>query len=108
MATPRLNGALRRLFRAPAYLYRWRCGWLLGHRLLLLIHIGRRTGRRRETVLEILEYRKEGPEAVVMSAFGPDANWLRNIGAPPAPAVVIVHNISPRPTVSLVRRRQSG
>jgi len=84
-----LNGALRRLFRAPAYLYRWRCGWLLGHRLLLLIHVGRRTGRRRETVLEILEYRKEGPEAVVMSAFGRDADWLRNIGGNPAAEVVI-------------------
>jgi len=89
MAAPRLNRALRRLFRAPAYLYRWRCGWLLGHRLLLLIHVGRRTGRRRETVLEILEYRKEGPEAVVMSAFGRDADWLRNIGATPAAEVVI-------------------
>ena len=66
----RPTGVLRRLFRAPEYFYRWRCGGLLGHRLLLLIHIGRRTGLRRHTVLEVLEYRKEGPEAVVMSAFG--------------------------------------
>jgi deazaflavin-dependent oxidoreductase (nitroreductase family) len=85
----RLNAALRRLFRAPVYLYRWNLGWLLGHRFLLLIHIGRRTGLRRHTVLEVMEYRKEGPEAVVMSAFGRNADWLRNIEARPGPEVVI-------------------
>jgi deazaflavin-dependent oxidoreductase (nitroreductase family) len=84
-----LNGVLRRLFRTPVYLYRWKCGWLLGHRFLLLIHIGRRTGMRRRTVLEVMEYRKEGPEAVVMSAFGRNAGWLRNIAARPDPEVVI-------------------
>jgi deazaflavin-dependent oxidoreductase (nitroreductase family) len=70
-------------------LYRWRCGWLLGQRFLLLIQIGRRTGRRRHTVLEILEYRSEGPEVVVMSAFGPKADWLCNIEATPRPEVVV-------------------
>ena len=53
---------------------------MLGHRFLLLIHVGRRTGLRRHTVLEVMEYRREGPEAVVMSAFGRNADWLRNIG----------------------------
>jgi len=85
----RPTGALRRLFRAPEYLYRWKCGWLLGHRFFLLIHVGRRTGLRRHTVLEVLEYRKEGPEAVVMSAFGPAADWLRNVETTPNPEVVI-------------------
>jgi deazaflavin-dependent oxidoreductase (nitroreductase family) len=70
-------------------LYRWRCGRLLGRRFLLLIHVGRRTGRRRETVLEIMECRKNGPEAVVMSAFGGGADWLRNIDATPGAQVVI-------------------
>ena len=36
-----------------------------------------------------MEYRKEGPEAVVMSAFGRNADWLRNIEATPGPGVVI-------------------
>jgi len=85
----RPTGALRRLFRAPEYLYRWKCGWLLGRRFLLLIHVGRRTGLRHHTVLEVLEYRKEGPEAVVMSAFGPVADWLRNVETIPNPEVVI-------------------
>jgi deazaflavin-dependent oxidoreductase (nitroreductase family) len=89
MAAPRLNRMLRRLFRAPVYLYRWRCSWLLGRRFLLLIHIGRRTGLRRYTVLEVIDYRKEGPEAVVMSAFGHNADWLRNIETILGPEVVI-------------------
>ena len=80
---------LRGLFRAPIYLYRWRCGRLLGRRFLLLVHIGRRTGLCRETVLEVIEYRDNGPEVVVMSAFGPKAGWLRNIQATPGAEVVI-------------------
>ena len=85
----RLTPLCRWLFRAPVYLYRWRCGRLLGRRFLLLIHIGRRTGRRRETVLEVMEYRKNSREAVVMSAFGRNADWLRNIAVTPDPRVVI-------------------
>jgi deazaflavin-dependent oxidoreductase (nitroreductase family) len=83
------SAELRRIFRAPVYLYRWKCGWLLGHRFLLLIHVARRTGLRRFTVLEVVEYRKEGPEAVVISAFGPGADWRRNIEATPGAEVVI-------------------
>ncbi len=45
----------------------------------MLIHIGRRTAKRRYTVLEIMEYRAKIPEMVVMSAFGRNADWLRNI-----------------------------
>ncbi|MGH7098883.1 MAG: nitroreductase family deazaflavin-dependent oxidoreductase [Stellaceae bacterium] len=85
----RLSPNWRWFFRVPVYLYRWRLGRLLGRRFLLLIHVGRRTGCRRETVLEVMEYRKEGPEAVVMCAFGRNANWLRNIEASPEAGVVI-------------------
>jgi deazaflavin-dependent oxidoreductase (nitroreductase family) len=71
------------------YLYRWRLGRLLGNRFLLLTHVGRRTGLRRQTVLEVMEYRRDGPEAVVMSGFGRNSDWLRNIEATPGPEVVI-------------------
>jgi deazaflavin-dependent oxidoreductase (nitroreductase family) len=85
----RMHPALRWLFYAPAYLYRWNCGWLLDHRFLLLIHVGRRTGLHRQTVLEVVEYRKRAAEAVVVSAFGREADWLRNIEASPGTEVVI-------------------
>lgn len=89
MAATRPNAALRRLFQAPVCLYRCKCGWLLGHRFLLLIHIGRRTGLRRCTVLEVVAFHKDGPEAVVISAFGRNAGWLRNIEAAPRPEVIV-------------------
>src|SRR5215469_4347444 len=70
------------------YLSRSKCGWLLGHRFLLLISIGRRTGLRRHTVLEVVKYRA-GLGTVVISAFGRRADWLRNIEARPGAEVVI-------------------
>jgi deazaflavin-dependent oxidoreductase (nitroreductase family) len=70
-------------------LYHWRCSRFLGRRFLLLTHVGRRTGRRRETVLEVMEYREAGPEVVVMSAFGRNADWLRNIEVTPSPEVIV-------------------
>jgi deazaflavin-dependent oxidoreductase (nitroreductase family) len=81
--------ALQYLFRGPVYLYRWHLGWLLGHRLLLLTHTGRRSGLRRQTVLEVVDYRKPGPEVVVVSAFGRNADWLRNIEAKPNEEVTV-------------------
>jgi deazaflavin-dependent oxidoreductase (nitroreductase family) len=72
---------LRRLLRAPIHLYRWRLGPLFSRRFLLLTHIGRRTGRRFQTVLEVMEYRTQTSEAIVMSGFGSNSNWLRNIEA---------------------------
>ena len=89
MSTIRRRRTLWYLLRAPVYLYRWHLGRLLGIRFLLLTHIGRRTGLRRQTVLEVMKYRKEGPEVVVMSGFGPNADWLRNIEVTPGPEVAI-------------------
>ncbi len=79
----------RRAFRLPIHLYHWGGGGLLGRRFMLLIHIGRRSGLRRETVLEVMEYRPTGPEIVVMSGFGRDSDWLRNINAGTGEEVVI-------------------
>ena len=67
------------LFRVPVYLYRFHLGWLFGHRCLLLTHIGRRTGLRHQTVLEVVEYRSPGPEVVVVNGFGRNSDWVRNI-----------------------------
>jgi deazaflavin-dependent oxidoreductase (nitroreductase family) len=68
----------RRLFKAPIRLYHWRLGRLLGHRFLLLEHCGRRSGRRYETVLEVVRW-DPSREAVVVSGWAPDADWYRNV-----------------------------
>ena len=83
------KGVLRYLLRAPVHLYRWKLGRLLGHRFLLLIHTGRRSGRRHQTVLEVIQYRKISHEAIVMSGFGRDSAWLLNIQAKPDFDVII-------------------
>ena len=81
MVTIKKKSFLWHVFRAPVYLYRWHLGRLLGHRVLLLTHIGRRTGLRRQTVLEVVEYRPEAPEVVVANGFGRNCDWVLNIEA---------------------------
>ncbi|MEC3975836.1 hypothetical protein QMK34_11150 [Amycolatopsis sp. H20-H5] len=45
---------LHLIFRAPIALYRVGLGRVIGHRLVRIVHIGRSSGRRRETVLETI------------------------------------------------------
>jgi deazaflavin-dependent oxidoreductase (nitroreductase family) len=89
MVEIRKKGFLWYLFRAPVYLYRLRLGWIFGHRVLMLTHIGRRTGLRRHTVLEVVEYRKAGPEVVVAGGFGRGSDWILNIKASPTAEVTV-------------------
>jgi deazaflavin-dependent oxidoreductase (nitroreductase family) len=70
---------LRRALRLPVHLYDLGGARLFGHRFLLLTHRGRRSGRLYRTMLEVVSWNPEGREAVVMSGFGPNANWRRNV-----------------------------
>lgn len=80
----KLAGALRSAFRLPIYVYRLDLGWLVGHRFLLLVHRGRKSGLLRETVLEVVRYDPATRESVVLSGWGERADWYRNIQATPA------------------------
>ncbi|MGH3562280.1 MAG: nitroreductase family deazaflavin-dependent oxidoreductase, partial [Mycobacterium sp.] len=72
----------RRLMRAPIWIYQARLGGLLGPRLLMVEHIGRKSGTRRYVVLEVVDH--PTPDTyVVASGFGPKAQWFRNIRANP-------------------------
>lgn len=62
-------GVTRLLFRLPLYLYRWG-GWLFGHRLMVVNHIGRVTGKRRQVVLEVVDHDADGGSYVVASGVG--------------------------------------
>ena len=83
-ARSRPSGALRMAFRLPIYLYRFRLGWLLDHRVLLLTHQGRKSRRVRRTPLEVIRYDPATEESVVVSAWGDKADWYRNLKANPA------------------------
>jgi deazaflavin-dependent oxidoreductase (nitroreductase family) len=72
---PWLIGALR----APAVLYDWNLGWLLGPRFLRLTHRGRQTGRCHRTMLEVIGNDPARQEVFVMVGLGRRARWYRNV-----------------------------
>lgn len=91
------RGLLRLLLRAPIWLYRANLGRLAGHRLLYLAHRGRRTGARREVVVETVGFDPAVPEAVVIGAWGRAPDWVRNLEAAPAIEVRIGAQRWPNP-----------
>lgn len=79
---------VRWFVRAPIRLFRARLGFLMGSRLLMLEHIGRRSGQRRYVVLEVVD--RPGPgRYVVASGFGERSQWYRNIQANPSVRVSV-------------------
>jgi deazaflavin-dependent oxidoreductase (nitroreductase family) len=80
----RPRGPLKLFFNLPRLLYRAHLGWLLGHHFLLLTHRGRKSGKARQTVLEVVRYDPATRESVVISAYGDRSDWYRNIQAAPA------------------------
>lgn len=80
---------LIRALRAPAVLYDWHLGWLLGRRFLRLTHRGRHTGRRYQTMLEVIGEDHATHEVFVMVGLGHHAQWYRNILAGGAVAIAI-------------------
>lgn len=70
----------RWLVRAPIHAYRAGLGFLFGQRLLMLEHRGRKSGRMRQVVLEVVAHPSED-RYVVVAGFGERAQWLRNVRA---------------------------
>lgn len=79
MRTRRPGLLVRRLLRAPALLYDWRLGWLLGRRFLRLTHVGRRTGRTYRTMLEVVGAKRAENELIVIAGLGRKAQWYQNL-----------------------------
>jgi deazaflavin-dependent oxidoreductase (nitroreductase family) len=74
-----MDRVLKWALRAPVLMFDVGADRLLGHRFLLLTHHGRRSGRRYRTMLEVLVWRPEAREAIVLAGLGPRAQWLRNV-----------------------------
>ncbi|MGH2893506.1 MAG: nitroreductase family deazaflavin-dependent oxidoreductase [Solirubrobacteraceae bacterium] len=91
MSNRRPGPILTRMLRAPAYLYDWRAGWLLGRRFLRLTHIGRRTGRSYQTMLEVIGENRAAHEVIVIAGLGQNAQWYRNLQAGGAIEVAIAN-----------------
>jgi deazaflavin-dependent oxidoreductase (nitroreductase family) len=63
-------------------------GFLFGHRMLMLEHIGRKSGARRYAVLEVVD-RPGADTYVIVSGFGERSQWYRNVVADPRVRVSI-------------------
>ncbi|GAA4922537.1 deazaflavin-dependent oxidoreductase (nitroreductase family) [Actinomycetospora succinea] len=82
-AEPARRAFSRALVRAPVLVYRCGLGWVFGRRLVLLTHIGRRSGRPRHVALEVVGRGEARDSYVVASGYGARAQWFRNVLAHP-------------------------
>ena len=89
MTRRRPGPTLSKVLRAPAQLYDWNLGWILGRRFLRLTHVGRRTGRRYQTILEIVGENRDRHEVIVVAGLGRSAQWYRNLLSSKAKEVAI-------------------
>ncbi|NHI19857.1 nitroreductase family deazaflavin-dependent oxidoreductase [Phycicoccus endophyticus] len=88
---------------------------MLGHRFLRLTHTGRRTGRSRHVVLEVVEHDPVTGAVTVVSGFGRSADWFRNVTAGGPVAVdlgrgprLADHQVLPLEEAVAVLRRYEG
>lgn len=77
------RGLARLAWRAPIWFYRFGLGGLLGERFVLLNHIGRKSGKLRQAVLEVVQHNLEAGIYMVVSGFGEKADWYQNVTAHP-------------------------
>lgn len=81
-------GAILRFgLRLPTWLFRLHLGWVLGERFLLLEHTGRKSGKPRSSVLEVVSHDTAAGSFYVVSGWGRKADWYRNIHKQPLVAV---------------------
>ena len=73
------TGLGRIMFRLPIWLYRLGLGGLLGKRFVLVNHIGRKSGKPRQAVLEVVDYDKDSQRIVIAAAFGEKTAWYQNL-----------------------------
>lgn len=95
----RPRGLIRLMMRAPLPLYRFRLGrrslgelllWaLFWHPHIRVVHTGRATGQRHQTILEVIRFDQRHSEWIVASMFGPTSDWYRNVQATPAMEVEV-------------------
>ena len=71
------TGIFKRILHAPVWLFRARLGFLMGKRIVMLEHQGRRSGKLRQTPLEVVQ--RKDDSYILCSGTGPNADWYRNI-----------------------------
>jgi len=83
------KGCLLLGFRLPVWLYRIRLGWMMGKRMIYFEHIGRTSGAKRRSVVEIIRYDQEDDVYYVVSGYGEKSDWFKNITKNPEVFAVV-------------------
>jgi deazaflavin-dependent oxidoreductase (nitroreductase family) len=89
MAARRPGPIMSRALRVPARVYDLNAGWIFGRRFLLLSHIGRHTGERHRTMLEVIGESPSTGEFIVVAGLGRSAQWYRNLQVQEATEVAV-------------------
>ena len=82
------------IFRLPLPLYHRGWGRLLGHTFLVLVHAGRKTGKRRSTAAMVLRYDPKARRESSARFWGQNTDWIRNIRV--RPALQVIMTVLPR------------
>jgi deazaflavin-dependent oxidoreductase (nitroreductase family) len=86
-----VKGLLRFGVRLPLWLYRAHLGRLLGERFLRLTHIGRKSGKPHETVIEVVDHDRTTDAYIVTSGWGEKSDWYQNILKTPQVVIDVGH-----------------
>lgn len=86
------NWLIRKLFKMPVLLYRLNLGSLFGRHILILSTSGRKTKHLRRTPLE---YFKQRDRIYIISGFGSQPDWYKNIQADPHVTLQTYNEIIP-------------
>jgi deazaflavin-dependent oxidoreductase (nitroreductase family) len=82
----RPNTLLKFFFKFPVYLHKLGFGgWerMIGAQWMLLTTVGRKSGRTREAMVDVMDYDKAADTYYIEAAYGARADWFRNIQANP-------------------------
>lgn len=78
----RPSALLKFFFKTPLLLHKLGLGgWerLIGAQWMLITTIGRKTGKRRETMVDVMDYDKANNIYYIEAAYGTRADWYKNI-----------------------------
>lgn len=86
MLQKRPNSFLKFFFKIPLLMHKIGFGgWekLIGAEWMLLSTTGRKTGRRRDSMVDVMDYDSASDTYYIEAAYGARADWYRNIKAHP-------------------------
>ena len=83
------KGLKRLVFHIPVVVYRLGLGWLFGDHMVMIDHLGRKTGMPHQTVVELIEGDPQTGEIIVGAGFGAQTQWYQNLKAHPETTIQI-------------------